>query len=231
MNPVDIIVLVIIALSLALGWRKGFISALSGIIALIGAVWLAWRNKLAVYVFLQERFQLAENLSAKLGEAVPLLAYNPAVHPEYADAGAGAFWLASGASLPVTLLDSSLLQFLNGLTPAEYLAGKLTLALSLLLIFVLAYILLRAAFWALNLLFSFGPLSIPNRLLGGALGLLKGALLVWILLLLSSPFLEFASYRGAEWPDRAATMIEESSVLSRFDDTSAALMEWLAQRA
>lgn len=230
MNLVDYIVLALLLLLMILGWRKGFISALSGIVALAGAIWLAWRNKLAMYVFLQERFGLIDSLSAKLGEVVPLLAYNPAVHSEYAGAGAGSFWLQSGTALPVTLIDSSLLQVLNGLTPAEYLAGKLVMALSILLIFVLAYVLLRVVFWALNLLFRFGPLSIPNRIAGAALGLLKGALLVWLLLLLSSPFLEFASYRGAGWAESAAVKIEDSVVLDRFDATSAALMERLSAR-
>ena len=230
MNIIDLIILIILLVAAILGFRQGLIDALSGVVALVIAIWLAWRNKLVVYIFLQERFGLVSNLTDKLGEVVPLLAYNPAVHPEYSNASAGTFWLDSGVPLPVTLFDASLIKFFDGMIPAEYIASKVVLVLSFLSIMILAYIAIRLLLALLNLVFQFGPLSMSNRLGGTALGLFKGLLLVWILLLLSSPLLEFASYQEAPWAETAAINIEQSIALQYLNQGSAMFMDWLSSR-
>lgn len=167
-STLDYIIIGILVISAILGFRKGFIATLGGIISTIAALVLAFMYQDELELYLESNFHLQSILTELLQKKLPF----PTMGGEI-------------SSLP--LLDSSL-SFMEN--PHGDIAHLLLMAVSFLIIFILGGLVLKLIFNLLNGLFNWGVLGWINRMLGLLFVLLKNILIMAILLGLICPLME-----------------------------------------
>ena len=187
---VDLLLLAIFGITVWRGWRRGLVSAAAGLLSLVGALIISGMFSYLFYGILQRTI-----FDPFVSDIVGSLIENAAVTAE-ATAEAAAQAIASSLDgirsctdifgITVPLDAESLTELLVGtdggvitqsltVQIAEPIAARLALWASHLLLFVIAYILLRFVFGVLNLVMRLPLLKEANSFLGGVGGLILGA--------------------------------------------------------
>jgi uncharacterized membrane protein required for colicin V production len=193
MGTIDLIIIGIIGLFLIIGIAKGFmkqiLSAANWLIALIGSFLL-----IKPVSALVAQTALKATINTKVGDWI---ASKGALFSTTISTGQASQQLTEAISelgLPEFIAKAIVggldLSSVEGSTLAEVLAptiGNIILTvLTFLALFILLMIICKVVFRLLNKVFDSGVLGVVNRILGAALGLVKGAVLVSLAMLLVS---------------------------------------------
>jgi uncharacterized membrane protein required for colicin V production len=193
-NMIDIILVVFALLFVVNGFRRGFIMSLFNLIGTIIAFFAALKFTYVVQtVFLNQTniFEfIYKNIVTRVSSMMELIPVK----------GLNLETIFKGYSkLPFDIqkmLDEYLIKSNILISPVNYsdvLAEKITgiiiYALSFIVTFLVAYLLLMIVAGILNTLFKAPILNLANRFLGGVLGLGKAVVIIYIIFALASPFI------------------------------------------
>lgn len=184
MNALDLAVLLILAASVLIGYKRGFIRTAFGMASFFVSLLLA--NRLYPYV---SRMLRATPLYDRLKDSV---IQSMGLKPFFEDHTAQTQTeLIAGLPLPDALRDSlshfntpDMYELLNVRTIEDYIAGYFANiainALSMILVFALVFVLMRLIGSALDLIGKLPVIGTFNRAGGLAAGLVTGLLVVWL---------------------------------------------------
>ena len=181
----DLIVIGILALCIFWGYRKGFVITVFNFCSLLITLFLT--NLLYPFVSaLLRSIGVFTALKSSVAGVLPL-------DDLTAGAGAAQTDFISGLALPGFIKDALLAnntseQYASlavntvGDYVSSFLAWLILNAISMLLVFVVVFVLMKVAAVALNILTKLPVIHTLNKLLGVAVGLLQGTLFTWLVL-------------------------------------------------
>ena len=202
----DVIALAILICGIALGSNQGFIKSVCKIAGTVFSIIFAVFFCVSFRNFLESAFgmtsAIANGIANGFADKEP---YFNALASDITEAelsdtlsslGVGFF---SRLIIDLNFSDGAVIS--AGTTVAQMLGASLANWISVLISFVLLFVLVRLGFWLLSristeLIEKFSPLRIVNRLLGGIFGLLEAVLVLFVLLLICQylPFESLHSY-------------------------------------
>ncbi len=227
MNWLLILVILIIAANILLGYRRGFLqSAYTLVEWLLIMIFIYWVSPYAAD-FLAENTSIPEQIEAHCLEQMQE-SVTSALETDIAENDTGVSADSSleqlGVKLPAVLLNNLLEE--NGTYEklAEAMAELAVQGISYLLTLIVGVIIFHWLRHVFKLIDKIPVLSGINRILGLLAGALKGMLLIWVL------FSLIAVFAGTAWGKFAVSYIYESSVLTWLYDNNyllAVIMAWL----
>jgi len=194
MGKIDLVIYILILLFTLIGYSKGFmkqvLSTANWLVALIGAfVFVKPFSSLMLKTTLSTNVNnnIADWISTK-GPSFSVLFDNDNATSQLTDAIGDLGLPKFISSIIANQVDFS--EIAESITLAEVLApsiGNIVMnIISFVLLFFILFVLLKLIIALVNIVFEGGVLGIFNRLLGGALGFLKAALFISILMLVLS---------------------------------------------
>ena len=214
-----ITVLIILFLFMCMGYKRGFIKEIVSFFFVFLALSLAWAINPYINEFIIEKTPVYNTIQ----ETCTAFVQNESEEAEYGTEDQSAF--INGLKLPGILRENiqknnteETYREFSVTTLAEYISGYLARmivnGLSYVLSYILSAIVIRLIVYVLNLIAGLPVIRTANKLTGGAVGLLKGLVFVWIVLL----FLTVLC--GTEIGKTALNLVEKDgllSVLYRYD--------------
>jgi len=218
MNIIDILILVVIAVSVIFGMHRGFISGVLSVAALIGSTTLAFLLSGDLAAWLKGNATLVETLMyyTDAGSRVSnldlsLMSISQVTDGALAQIIQSANLPAAFESVFITAVESAKASLSSSaMTIAELLSQTIVNVsisiLSFLICFFVAYVVLTFVIHLINYVFELPVLRHLDALIGGVFGLVRGVLLLFILFVLVPIVLAVAP----------VPMIEEIIAASRF---------------
>ena len=218
MNIIDIVILAVLAVSVVYGLYRGFISGVLSVAALIGSAALAFSMSGQLAAWLQGNQTLVSTLvyytdaGSRIGDLeLSLLPASQVTQTALAR-------ILSGAKLP-SAFESAFLSALgaapSAMTVSDLLSNTIVSVslsiLSFLICFLLSYIVLSFVIHLINYVFELPVLRHLDALAGGLFGLVRGALLLFILFALVPIVLAVAPVEPLQ------AMIDQSRLAPLFD--------------
>ena len=218
MNIIDIAILAVLAVSVLYGMYRGFISGVLSVAALIGSAALAFSMSGQLAAWLQGNQTLVSTLvyytdaGSRIGDLeLSLLPASQVTQTALAR-------ILSGAKLP-SAFESAFLSALgaapSAMTVSDLLSNTIVSVslsiLSFLICFLLSYIVLSFVIHLINYVFELPVLRHLDALAGGLFGLVRGALLLFILFALVPIVLAVAPVEPLQ------AMIDQSRLAPLFD--------------
>ena len=218
MNIIDIAILAVLAVSVLYGMYRGFISGVLSVAALIGSAALAFAMSGELAAWLQGNQTLVSTLlyytdaGSRIGDLeLSLLPASQVTQTALAR-------ILSGAKLP-SAFESAFLSALgaapSAMTVSDLLSNTIVSVslsiLSFLICFLLSYIVLSFVIHLINYVFELPVLRHLDALAGGLFGLVRGALLLFILFALVPIVLAVAPVEPLQ------AMIDQSRLAPLFD--------------
>ena len=218
MNIIDIAILAVLAVSVLYGMYRGFISGVLSVAALIGSAALAFSMSGQLAAWLQGNQTLVSTLvyytdaGSRIGDLeLSLLPASQVTQTALAR-------ILSGAKLP-SAFESAFLSALgaapSAMTVSDLLSNTIVSVslsiLSFLICFLLSYIVLSFVIHLINYVFELPVLRHLYALAGGLFGLVRGALLLFILFALVPIVLAVAPVEPLQ------AMIDQSRLAPLFD--------------
>lgn len=216
MNYVLILVILIIATAALIGWKRGLISVIFGLVSMIAALILATIFGPKLSDLIQTKTEVKAKLAVKLSETLKL----DELALEFPD-GEG---FMEKLELPTVLTDmlhtEGLSEKLNLNNLAEtastkvaesisnFLAGLALAAVCYIIVFLVALIILNCLRGVLNIFSKLPLLKEANALGGLVLGLVQGILIIWIL------FAVVTVFSGTGFGQAVLDYINDSELLS-----------------
>lgn len=199
MNWVGIAALIVLLGSVILGWYKGFLKTVLGMVQLIATIILVLilsplvKNMLAENTGLYR--QTRDSIIAAIEESIPELPEGFEVPLEMQDT------VIENSSFPRMLQDllkennrADVYEKLNAASFVEYVGSYMADLVVGLVSFLIVFIVIRIVFQILVLAFDLlGKIPVLggiNRLAGAVLGVVRGVIVLWILCLLATIFPE-----------------------------------------
>jgi len=205
MNWLDILVVAILVINLLSGWFRGLIRSVVNIISIVLGFICAKMYHMTMYTMLEDRFGLVHKVKDGISET-----FKNVELPSVADASSLPTDELVGSLTESELLSSLVESFIKsdsfnqtmqttvdsfGDAFSTWLADKLMIIISMVVVFLLVYIGVRVIGYILNQLFQLPVLKGVNKLSGLLFGLAKGIffsmLLVLIIVILSPVFNEW----------------------------------------
>lgn len=220
MNWLDLVLVLIVALSVWQGFRSGFIMSVARIMGILLGLVVALSFYRSAAGYVEQQWQWITKTSTLLYGMLPLPvsvyeqeALTPDIIWEMSQQlPLPEAWYALFIRFPMDNLQGS--SFAEALV--FLLATFLMEALLFLLVFFLAYTVTMMLGGILAKMFSFGPLSFLGRLGGAGLGLLKGALIVLLLVAFLVPFQFPVAFFGTHGePGFLAAAAQNSSIVQK----------------
>ncbi|MDD4802085.1 MAG: CvpA family protein [Syntrophomonas sp.] len=197
-NLLDYIIIAILLLSVIIGYQRGFIATLGGILSTLIGVGVAfmYRNDLADY--LQEQYGVVTSIAAALEKHLPISA-----------------WGSSRTSSLSSL--AGLSEGLNFITRQINELAYLLVAIGcFLILFLISSYLIRLLCTVLEKLFAWGILEGINRLAGAGILLIQNIIIITVLLGLTKSPLGLGAAIGITGISRTAEYIEGSLLVPYF---------------
>ncbi|MGN0777278.1 MAG: CvpA family protein [Candidatus Ventricola sp.] len=224
MNIIDILILAVIAVSVIYGMHRGFISGVLSVAALIGAAALAFVMSPQLASWLKGNETLVETLMyyTDAGSRVSSLDLSLMSVSQVTESTLGQ--ILSSANLPAafeTAFIAGISSAAGGTTIAELLSQTIVSVsisiLSFLICFFVAYIVATFVIHLICYVFELPVLRHLDALIGGAFGLVRGVLLMFILFALVPIVLAVAPVPQIEEliaASRLAPMFDSQLILS-----------------
>ena len=221
MNIIDIAILAVLAVSVLYGMYRGFISGVLSVAALIGSAALAFSMSGQLAAWLQGNQTLVSTLvyytdaGSRIGDLeLSLLPASQVTQTALAR-------ILSGAKLP-SAFESAFLSALgaapSAMTVSDLLSNTIVSVslsiLSFLICFLLSYIVLSFVIHLINYVFELPVLRHLDALAGGLFGLVRGALLLFILFALVPIVLAIAPLQAMIDQSRLAPLFDSRIILS-----------------
>lgn len=199
MNWVGIAAVIILLISVFLGWYRGFLKTILAMVQLIATILLVLLLSPILKNILTENTglyrQTKSGIISAIEERLPELPEGVEIPSEMQNT------LIENSSFPVILQNmlkennrADIYEKLNATTFLEYIGSYMADLIVGLVSFLIVFIVVRIIFQILVLAFDLlGKLPVIggiNRLAGAALGLLRGVIFLWILCLLATVFPE-----------------------------------------
>lgn len=218
MNILSIIILLVILLFMARGYRKGFVRMVASMTTLILAIFLVSIATPYISSVLKENTPVYDMIEEKCEDLVKSGTDQINSKVEQAE------WIEN-LKIPGFLQDmmkenNNTVSYAKmnvenfGEYISHFLATMILNVVSYIVTFILALILIKIVVAALGLLTHLPVIHSMNRLLGAVMGLLQSLILVWLFLLVVTLF------GSTEWGDYIMKMINDSSVLTALYDAN-----------
>jgi len=203
-NLLDLLVLVILAACIIVGWKKGFVITVFNFFSLLITLFLTNMLYPTVSVFLRgtgifgviktsvaDALQL-DTLAGNLTRAAETEAINALALPDFIKT---AMLENNNPQAHAALAVSGFADYISG-----FLAGLVLNALAMLAVFVIVFALMKLIAVALKILTRLPVIHSLNKLLGVAVGALQGVLFVWVALaVLVGLFAASTAFPVGEW--------------------------------
>lgn len=208
-----IVVLAILLLFVWMGYKRGFIKEIVSFFFVFLSLSLAWAINPYINNFLTEKTPIYSTIQ----ETCSSFVHEQGTQTEYGVEDPGDF--IDNLSLPDILRENiqknnnaKIYAELSADTLTEYVSGYLARTvvngLSYVLAYILSAVMIRLIVYVLNLIAGLPILKTANKLTGGAVGLFKGLVFVWI------AFLILTVLCSTEIGKTALELVEKDSLLS-----------------
>ena len=208
-----IVVLAVLLLFVWMGYKRGFIKEIVSFFFVFLSLSLAWAINPYINNFLTEKTPIYSTIQ----ETCSSFVHEQGTQTEYGVEDSGEF--IDNLSLPDILRENiqknnnaKIYAELSADTLTEYVSGYLARTvvngLSYVLAYILSTVMIRLIVYVLNLIAGLPILKTANKLTGGAVGLFKGLVFVWI------AFLILTVLCSTEIGKTALELVEKDSLLS-----------------
>lgn len=212
-NELDYIIILLLILSAISGYRKGLFLAVGSLVAVILAIGVAKYYRLYIVAYLNNKFNVANNLANFLEERLHIMAWNP-INYNLHDLENSLLYQDNLFNEINNFLGS----FAGEINPALYIADVLINVIVFLTVFLLMAALINSLFTFINFIVMRSPLAFVNRIMGIAVALLKTIIIIIVCVSLITPLIKGGTYLGWEGAIMSIQYINSSYFINAMKD-------------